>query len=448
MADGVGQYSYYYTLVQYFVILGNLGFSTYGQIQIARVSDDIDKRSQTFWEIFLLRLGAFCFSSLLYLTLCKILEAEILMLILFGVMISGALDISWLLFGMDNFKSVSLRNILVKCISIAGIFLFVKSKNDTPVYTFILTASTLFGSIVIWIDIKDIIVKPLIKGLRFRQHLKPAIAFFLPNIATTIYTMADKTMIGLITRSDAQNGYYEQAHKIQQILIQFLLSIGIVYKSQMARLFEIKDNIRIHENILKAMKVVLLLSFPICFGLIAVSRDLIGCFLGEGYLQCIQLLQVFALLLIIISVSNCMSNMYLIVTDKQKMFQKGTYIGAIVNITCNTILIPNYGALGAAIASVVAEATILMVFYYYSKDYFKWTDYKSNIIRYLSASAVMIALIKIEEGYLTPYKVSSLLIEVLAGAAVYVFTLLILKDDTFLGVLEQAKKMLTNHSKR
>lgn len=445
LAEGVGQYSFYYTFVQYFVIVGNLGFSTYGQIQIARVQDDQEKRSQTFWEIFVLRFITFGLCSVLYLALSLFSENKILMIILFGLMLSGIIDISWLYFGMDDFKSVSLRNMLVKAVSIAGIFLFVKTRGDVCVYAAVLTFSTLFGSVVIWFDINQIVTKPA-ERLRLLPHLKPALTYFLPNIATMIYTMADKTMIGLITKSDAQNGYYEQAHKIEQILVQFLLSIGVVYRSQMARLFELKDEVKIKENINQAMKMVLLVSFPVCFGLISVSRDLVGWFLGLDFLPSIPLLKIFAFLLLVISISNCISNMYLTVTDKMNKFLIGTFTAAGINIVCNIVMIPSLGAKGAAIASVLSETGMLAVSYHYSKEYFTVNYYKKNILIYSIAASIMCLVVWCETKILTPFLLSSLIIEIMTGAIIYVLTLFILKDDTFFYALAMIKrKLLKNH---
>ena len=273
--------------------------------------------------------------------------------------------------------------------------------------------------------------------------MKPAIAFFLPNIATMIYTMADKTMIGLITHSDYQNGLYEQAHKIEQILVQFLLSIGVVYRSEMARLFAVKDYEKAENNIRRAMQLLLLISFPVCTGLISISRELIGWFLGDKYLECIALLRVFSVLLVVISISNCMSNMYLIVTEKQDKFRRGTYSGAVVNIACNVFLIPKYGALGAAVSSVIAETVILCVFYYYSKQLFKWNDYLSEILKYIILCCFMFFLIQLEASVLEPYRFVSLVAEVLSGIVIYFLGLFVIRDDAFLLYWQLLKRKLS-----
>lgn len=41
------------------------------------------------------------------------------------------------------------------------------------------------------------------------KHIKTVIALFVPTIAMQVYTVLDKTMIGVITKNAYENGYYE-----------------------------------------------------------------------------------------------------------------------------------------------------------------------------------------------------------------------------------------------
>lgn len=441
--SGVGQYSYYYTLVQYFVFAGNLGFSSYGQIQIAKVRGNKEAISKTFWEIFIARFLSHLVCVVAYIVLMIFSKNTSMMIVLLGLLISSAIDISWLYFGLDDFKSISLRNILVKILGIVGIFIFVKTSDDTIKYAFILTLSTFMGSLLIWANIKDFVGLPDFRKYKYRNHIRPALDFFIPNIATMIYTMSDKTMIGLITNSDYQNGLYEQAHKIEQILVQFLLSISVVYKSQMARSFALNDIDTAKKNIKNAMDKILFLSFPICFGLISVSRDLVGCFLGTEFNEAQTILCVFSFLVIIVGISNCMSNMYLCVTDNLKKFQKGVFVGASINVLLNLCMIPFLGALGASIASVVSEFVILLVLYKYSKDYYIINDYINTIMKYLFLSVLMFLIIKIETAcFLRPYETKSLIIEIVTGAVVYISGLVLMKDSVLKDMVLLIKKRM------
>ena len=47
---------------------------------------------------------------------------------------------------------------------------------------------------------------------------------FIPQVATQIYTVLDKTMIGVIVSNKAEVGYYEQAQKMIKLLTNIFLS--------------------------------------------------------------------------------------------------------------------------------------------------------------------------------------------------------------------------------
>ena len=119
---------------------------------------------------------------------------------------------------------------------------------------------------------------------------------------------------------------------------------------------------------------ILFLSFPMCFGLIAVSDFFVPLFLGSGYERCIPLLKIFSLLLIVVGMNNAVGKQVLMAIGRQKQYNKCVLIGCLVNIIFNAILIPKYLAFGAAIASVLAEFVILLLFIRASSDFvgFKW----------------------------------------------------------------------------
>ena len=52
-----------------------------------------------------------------------------------------------------------------------------------------------------------------------------------------VYTVLDKTMIGLLTGSDTQNGYYEQGQKLIRVLTALVTSVGAVMASRVANLW-------------------------------------------------------------------------------------------------------------------------------------------------------------------------------------------------------------------
>ena len=208
-ADGIGQYSYTYSIVYYFMMFAMLGISNYGNRIISKTRDDKATMSKTFKEIYLIQ---FILSLVmiviyyLYVSLFNIKYQQIAIIQIIYIF-SCMFDINWLFFGLEKFKLTITRNILIKILSLITIFIFVKTKSDVWKYTLILSLSTLISQIALWPFLKRNILNLNISVSDAFKHFKPCLKLFLPVIAITIYKVMDKTMIGIFSNI-SEVGYY------------------------------------------------------------------------------------------------------------------------------------------------------------------------------------------------------------------------------------------------
>jgi O-antigen/teichoic acid export membrane protein len=91
---------------------------------------------------------------------------------------------------------------------------------------------------------------------------------FLPQIATSIYTVLDKTMLGIITQSEAENGYYEQTYKIIQISLIVITSLNAVMAPRMAYLFGKGEKKEFCERLKASFHFLFMLAVPIVLALL------------------------------------------------------------------------------------------------------------------------------------------------------------------------------------
>lgn len=63
-------------------------------------------------------------------------------------MASAIFDITWLFYGLENFKSVVIKNALIKIFECICVFIFVKQPNDLGIYAFINATSILIGQAI------------------------------------------------------------------------------------------------------------------------------------------------------------------------------------------------------------------------------------------------------------------------------------------------------------
>ncbi|MCQ5327091.1 flippase, partial [Erysipelatoclostridium ramosum] len=75
------------------------------------------------------------------------------------------------------------------------------------------------------------------KNLNIQRHIKPAVMLFLPQIASSLYTLLDKTMIGLITDNNSEVAYYDQSQIIIKTVLTLLTSLSTARMPRIANLF-------------------------------------------------------------------------------------------------------------------------------------------------------------------------------------------------------------------
>ena len=432
-AEGIGIYSYTVSIVTYFILFGSLGIAMYAQREIAYVQDNIDKRSIIFWEVFILRAITLMISLIIfYFTFAMTGEYCVYYRILVLEIIGNIFDISAFFQGMEEFKKIVKRNLIVKFISIISIFLFVKTSADINIYLLIYVLSTLVGNLSLWLYLPKYIKKISLRNLEIKKHLKPTIVLFIPQIASQIYVVMDKTMIGLLVKDKAEVGYYEQSQKIVKIILTLATSLGTVMLPRIANEFAKGKEENIRKSILNSFNFIYLLSIPMMIGLVVITQDLIPWFLGEEFDKSIYITYAISPIMLMIGLSSVIGTQYLLPTKKQKQYTISVITGAVVNLTLNIILIPRFLSIGAAIATVVAETSVTSVQIYYIKNKFNIIEILKMSLKYFIVAIFMACLLIIANKILL-YKFSviiRMILDVVLGAITY-FGLLILLNDQF-----------------
>lgn len=439
--EGIGEFSYTTTIVGYFVLAGNLGIATYGQLEVAKTRNDPKKCSKMFWEILLTRFITMSISLFIYMLYVIFGHSMYTMMyrVLIVQIVASALDISWLLQGLEEFKKIVLRNVIIKISGVILVLLFVREEGDLYKYALLMNGVILLGNMSLWTYVPKFLTSVKMAEFRVWTHLKQSFVYFIPSIATTLYLTLDKTMIEWFSTTTAENGYYEQAQKIEQMAVTAVTSLSVVTMPRMALLFNEKKNAEMRHIFGKTIRFVLFLSIPMCVGFISVADIFIPIYLGSGYETSAVLLKIFSFLLVIVGLNNAFGKQILIPLGKQKKYNIGVIIGALVNFSLNLILIPRLLSVGAAIASVIAEGVILIVFMLFSKEFYNGFEVIKLAKNYIVASIVMAILIKfisiwLDEG------LQSLIIQILTGGVAYLLSLFFMRDALVFEGLTLMKK--------
>ena len=439
-SENIGIHSYTLSITTYFILFGSLGISLYGQREIAYIQDELKKRSIAFFEILFMKTITLSISLILfYFTFCLNGEYHIYYLILILEIIANIVDINWYFQGLEEFKKTVTRNIIVRMVSVICIFIFIKNTSDLKLYFLIYALSTCLGNLSLWFYLPKYTVKCKLKELNIKRHLKPAIMLFIPQVATQVYTVLDKTMIGTIIIDKKEVGYYEQAQKIIKLLMILATSLGTVMMPRIASIYAKGNSKKISEYMNQSFTFILLLAFPIMFGLISISSHFVPVFYGEGYEKVVPLLCIMSPIIVLIGLSNVTGTQYLLPTKQQNKYTLSVVIGAIVNFILNFILIRYYKSIGAAIATVVAELVVTSIQFYLIRKKISLIEVLKISNKYIIASFIMF-IISLISGYLISNNFLAVIIQIFVSIIIYFSMLLLLKDKFLIKVINTIKK--------
>lgn len=436
-AEPIGIYGYTISIVTYFILFGTLGLSMYGQREIAYKAQNKKERSKIFWEIIIIRTITLSISILLfYLIYGRTGDYAIYYRILIIQLAANLFDISWLFQGIEEFDKTVVRNLIVKILSLVLIFVVIKTPADLWKYFAIFAGAELFGNASLWLYLPKYVEKVKTKELKFKNHIKPAISLFLPQIAIQIYTVLDKTMIGLITDDMVEVGYYEQAQKIVKATLTIISALQIVMNSRIANAYALNDKKEIKECLTKSFNFVWFLAIPMMFGIIAVAPKFIPWYYGDGFDGVIGIMIATAPILIAIGLNGVSGIQYLIQVGKQNIFTMSVTIGAIVNVILNIILIHFFNGVGAAISSVIAELAIFAIQLKYFKEQFTLLEILKLSVKCWVSGIVMYTVIAALVNFME-ISIINTMIQVIIGGIVYLLMLTLLKYQFLKDLINQ-----------
>ena len=442
-AEGLGIYSYSYSIAYYFVLFSMLGLSNYGNRAIAQCRDKENELSETFSNIVSLHMLFSCICCVVYILYVVFLAKERLYAgVQFAYVISGLFDISWFYFGIEKFKLTVTRNTIIKILNVIFVLIFVKKPDDLWKYCVIMAFGMLISQISLWFPLKKFVAfqKPTWK--KMKRHIKPLLILFIPAIAVSLYKYMDKIMIGAMS-SKVQLGLYENAEKVINIPLTIITSFGTVMLPKMSNLVASNNKEKTNQYILMSMKYVMCLAFALSCGLAGIGNVFARFFWGQEFDLSGVLIMGLSITIPFVSFANIIRTQYLIPSEKDKEYLSSVIGGAVVNLIVNTLLIPRLGAIGATIGTILAEIFVCMIQTLSVKRELPILQYIKNIWIFAAFGVIMFVGVFCI-GNVMEHTAFALFLQIICGMLIYgglcMLYFILIKDTMFLKMWHKIKK--------
>lgn len=387
-SDAYGLCNWAISITSWFSLVGMLGVNRYGVRAVARARDDINELSKVTKGILLVTcistlISLVCFIISLILV-DKFSQNRILLLINSITIICNTVGVNWFFQGIEQYSYITIRGILVKIACLIGVVLLVHTPNDYLVYAGLVVAASAVANIINFFYMFYILKRSSMET-KFESeqtqnsfslwmafqcfkiaikeatiHVKPLLTFFLITAAISIYTMLDTTMLGFLN-TDREVGYYTAAINVKAALVAIISALTGVLLPRASNMIAQRKYREYYIILKKCILVTFTASIAIGVFVALFATPLISWYAGEDFAGSGPVLSIVALAVIPIGLSIIFCDAILIPFDKEKYCMVIYALAAIIDFTGNLILIPTYGAVGAAISTLIVEIFIVCI---------------------------------------------------------------------------------------
>ena len=261
--------------------------------------------------------------------------------------------------------------------------------------------------------------------------IKTAWPFVFIIFLGAIMGNTDIYMLG-VWKDSAEIGLYASVQRMQNFIVLIPSTIAVAIFPLMSRLI-VSDKTQSRMVLEKTLALIMLIGLPIALGGMILADQIVPSVFGHGYLGAIPVMQVFMLMMLASFPLLLLSNAIL-THNKQKELVPAYMLGILVNVLLNFLLIPQFGAVGSAVATLASTAAITAI-----------------ILKKLKAISYFEIMPKLKIAFLATFVMAlttltlkhfgvNFIVNVGTSSVIYFFVLFLLKEPT----IRELKEFISN----
>lgn len=357
--ENFGILSFVLALISIMDILSDLGLNTLMTRDVARDKDLTQKYFSNIISIKLILLLILVSATILIVNIINYPSLELYVIYLLLIMFvfnTFSTAFSYLFQAYEKLEYQSIANLLNSFLMLIGIILII-NYNLGLIVLAVLYA--IIGGLILLFYIYVSINKFKFPrpGFEFdfkfwKPTIRRALEFGLIGVFTTIYVWIDSVMLSFMV-GDQAVGIYNAAYRIVLILLFIPIVINAALFPVMSRLYGTSRE-SLQKITEKYFKFMILISIPMGLLITFFAGNIIFFLFGNAYYPSVIALQIL-IWATVITFINASYNQLFQSSNKQMTITKIAFLGMILNIVLNLILIPKYSYIAASINTLITE---------------------------------------------------------------------------------------------
>ena len=348
--ENVGLVNFVDNTISYFLLFATMGIGSIGVRAIAAAKGSQEELDKTFSNLFgmnllftLVVLGVYTlligmvpkfsqYTELFYIGTAKILFSSLL--------------IEWFFNGIEDFKYITVRTLLIRTLYIASVFLIIKGPQDYKLY-FIMTTAVVIINAVVNLFYSRKFVRINLNQLFSSKFFKENILLGIYAIMTSMYLTFNVMYLGLVS-DNVEVGYYTSAFKLYNLILSVFTAFTSVMLPRMSSLIAEGNDERARTLLNRSFDFVVHFAIPLflCGGVLA--PEIIYLLCGSGYEGAILPMRIIMPL------------------KRDKGLLGASLSGAFISLIINITIVPHLHSLGSAIVLLVSEFVVTLIYVIYA----------------------------------------------------------------------------------
>ena len=247
-------------------------------------------------------------------------------------------------------------------------------------------------------------------------------------------------MLGFM-HGDTELGYYNAATKVKTILVSLVTALGTVLLPRISNYLANGKREQFEKLVRQSLGVVLLATIPLVTYFILAAEPVILFLAGDQYMDSVLPMQIIMVTVLLIGISNLTGMQILVPLNLERYTVISTFWGAGVNLVINALLIPGLRSAGAAIGTVAAEGTVLIIQILYLRGRFSVWNRELQLWKLLMANLAALGgygavrMLVPGNGFLF------LALSAVVFFAIYLIGLLLLREKILTGWLQRVGRL-------
>lgn len=441
-ADNIGKYNFAASIVNYFILIENLGISDYALREGAYVRDDKKKFTKFANEVETINLLGLIIS---YCLLCISIffvskfQAYLNLIIILSVQILfKPLAMDWINGVYEDFVFITIRSILIQLISLVCLFAFVKDSDDVAIYAFITSGVCILTSVFNLRNIRKYYHLRFTKKPNLKKHLKPMALIFATSLAATIYINSDITILGFFG-TDTDVGIYSVSTKIYSVVKAVIYAALIVFVPRLSAYLGEEKKEEYRSLAINVYEMIITFVLPAIIGIVLLSKEIVLIISDSSYIEARYSLMILSAALIS-SIGSWFWSYCVLVPNRQESFVfKATIISATINLILNLILIPFGKGNAAAFTTVISEICCFVMVAHAGKKEVVLTGIKSTVQKTAIGCLGIVATRFVLVQFKLPMIVDTI-VTIICSIIIYFILEVMVRNSVVLSVIDNVKR--------